>query len=111
VDLLHQRDIEMPSPFDVSVWDRRDSPEVMETVMVRLTLNRGRMKRIQLLPVTIDDEGPLFGVPRLAGTRRAAEIITRIRKLSAPYGTRIVDRGWYAEVELPGITGPQAARP
>lgn len=111
VDLLHQRDIEMPSPYDVPVWDRRDSREVMETVMVRLTLNGGRLKRIQLLPVTIDDEGPLFGVPRLAGTRRAAEIIARVRELSAPYGTRILDRGWYAEVEVPGITGPPAARP
>lgn len=111
VDLLHQRDIEMPSPFDVPVWDRRDSQEVMETVMVRLSLNQGRMKRIQLLPVTIDDEGPLFGVPRLASTRRSAEIIARVRALSAPYGTRIVDRGWYAEVEIPGVTDPPSARP
>jgi len=99
-DLIHQRDGEMPRPANVSVWDRRDSREVMESVMVRMTLNQGKLKRIQLLPVTIDDEGPLFGVPRLAGTRRAAEIIALMQKLSAPYGTKIVSKGWYAEVAL-----------
>jgi poly-gamma-glutamate synthesis protein (capsule biosynthesis protein) len=100
VDLIHQRDIEMARPVNVSVWDRRDSREVMESVMVRMTLNQGKLKRIQLLPVTIDDEGPLYGVPRLAGTRRAAEIIALMQKLSAPYGTKIVSKGWYAEVAL-----------
>lgn len=100
VDLIHQRDIEMARPVNVSVWDRRDSREVMESVMVRMTLNQGKLKRIQLLPVTIDDEGPLYGVPRLAGTRRAAEIIALMQKLSAPYGTKVVSKGWYAEVAL-----------
>ncbi|HJW43474.1 MAG TPA: CapA family protein [Geothrix sp.] len=100
VDLIHQRDIEMARPTNVSVWDRRDSREVMESVMVRMTTNQGKLKRIQLLPVTIDDEGPLYGVPRLAGTRRAAEIIALMQKLSAPYGTKIVSKGWYAEVVL-----------
>jgi len=99
-DLLHQRDIEMPRPANVSVWDRRESREVLETVLVRMTMNQGKLKRIQLLPVTIDDEGPLYGVPKLAGTKRGSEIIARIQKLSEPYGTKIVSKGWYAEVEL-----------
>ncbi len=100
VDLIHQRDIEMPRPANVSVWDRRESREVLETVLVRMTLNQGKLKRIQLLPVTIDDEGPLYGVPRLAGTRRGGEIIALLQKLSEPYGTKIVSKGWYAEVVL-----------
>jgi poly-gamma-glutamate synthesis protein (capsule biosynthesis protein) len=98
VDLIHQRDIEMPVAADVALWDRRDSRETMESVLVRMTLNQGKLKRIQLLPVTIDDEGPLYGVPRLAGTRRAGEIIALMQKLSAPYGTKIDSKGWYAEV-------------
>lgn len=101
VDLIHQRDTELPRPSNVSVWDRRDSREIMETVLVRMTLNQGKLKRIQLLPVTIDDEGPLYGVPRLASTKRAGEIIALLQKLSAPYGTKIVSKGWYAEVVLP----------
>ena len=99
-DLLNQRDIEMPKRPNESVWDRRDSREVMETVMVRIVLNQGQLKRIQLLPITIDDEGPLFGVPRLASTRRSGEIIALLQKLSAPYGTKIVSKGWYAEVQF-----------
>jgi poly-gamma-glutamate synthesis protein (capsule biosynthesis protein) len=98
VDLIHQRDIEMPRPTNVSVWDRRESREVMESVMVRMTLNQGKLKRIQLLPVTIDDEGPLYGVPRLASTKRGGEILALMQELSAPYGTKIISKGWYAEV-------------
>jgi poly-gamma-glutamate synthesis protein (capsule biosynthesis protein) len=101
VDLIHQRDIEMARPANVSVWDLRDSREVMETVLVRMILNQGKLKRIQLLPVTIDDEGPLYGVPKLAGTKRGSEILALLQKLSAPYGTKIVSKGWYGEVELP----------
>jgi len=99
-DLLHQRDIEMPRPANVSVWDRRESQEVLQTVMVRMVTNQGKLKRIQLLPITIDDEGPLYGVPRLASTQRGAEILALMQKLSAPYGTKIVIKGWYGEVVL-----------
>jgi poly-gamma-glutamate synthesis protein (capsule biosynthesis protein) len=100
-DVIHQRDIEMPRPTNVSVWDRRESQEVLESVMVRMTMNQGQLKRIQLLPITIDDEGPLYGVPRLASTKRGAEILALLQKLSAPYGTKILIKGWYGEVQLP----------
>ncbi len=100
-DVIHQRDIEMPRPANVSVFDRRESREVLESVMVRMTMNQGKLKRIQLLPVTIDDEGPLYGAPRLASTKRGGEIIALMQKLSAPYGTKILSKGWYAEVQLP----------
>jgi poly-gamma-glutamate synthesis protein (capsule biosynthesis protein) len=101
VDLINQRDGEIERPTNVSVWDRRDPRQVMEAVMARLTLNGGALKRIELIPITIDDEGPLYGMPRLASTKRAGEIIALMQRLSEPYGTTIVSRGWYAEVELP----------
>jgi len=100
VDLVHQRDSEIERPPNVSVRDRRDSREVMESVLVRMTWNQEKLRRIELVPVTIDDEGPLYGVPRLASTKRGNEILERLRRLSAPYGTKIVSKGWYAEVEL-----------
>ncbi len=101
VDLVHQRDGEIARPPNVSVWDRRDPREVFEGVMLRLTVNAGALRRVELIPVTIDDEGPLYGVPRLASDARGQEILARVERLSEPYGTRLVDRGWYAEVELP----------
>ncbi len=98
VDLIHQRDGEIERPANVSVFDRRDPPQVMEGILARFTLNEGRLKRLELIPITIDDEGPLYGAPRLARDARAREIIANLQRLSAPYGTRLVDKGWYAEV-------------
>jgi len=100
IDLIHQRDGEIERPANVSVWDRRDAPQTFECVMLRMTINGEKLKRIELIPVTIDDEGPLYGVPRLAGEKRGSEIITALRKLSLPANTRIVTKGWYAEVEF-----------
>ncbi len=100
VDLIHQRDGEIERPANVSVWDRRDLRIIFETVLVRLTVNDNRLKRIELIPVVIDDEGPLYGVPRLAGDQRGREIIDSLRRLSEPVGTEIIDKGWYAEVKL-----------
>jgi len=99
-DLIHQRDLEMPRPTNVSVWDRRDSPEVMEGVIVRMTVRQDKLRRIQLIPITIDDEGPLYGVPKLVSDARAKVTLERLQRLSAPYGTQIVDKGWYGEIEL-----------
>jgi hypothetical protein len=100
VDLIHQRDGEVERPANVSVWDRRDPDFIFEGVMLRLTVNKEKLRRIELIPFTIDDEGPLYGVPRLASDRRGREIIERLQKLSKPYGTTIVSKGWYAEVQL-----------
>jgi poly-gamma-glutamate capsule biosynthesis protein CapA/YwtB (metallophosphatase superfamily) len=100
VDLVHQRDSEIDRPPNVPFADRRDPRQVMESVLVRMTLNADRLRRIELIPVTIDDEGPLYGVPRLAGTKRGGEILELLAKLSQPYGTKIVVKGWYGEVVL-----------
>jgi poly-gamma-glutamate capsule biosynthesis protein CapA/YwtB (metallophosphatase superfamily) len=109
IDLIHQRDQEIARPTNLSVWDRRDPERIFEGVLVRMTINQARLRRIELIPFTIDDEGPLYGVPRLARSERAREIIETLQRLSAPYGTTIVDKGWYAEVKLPDPSAP--ARP
>nr|WP_320133642.1 CapA family protein [uncultured Holophaga sp.] len=101
VDLTHQRDPEMPRQANVSVWDRRDSPEVMEAVVARLVLNQGKLRRLQLIPVAIADEGPDFGVPSLVSDARARVILDRMKRLSEPLGTRFEDHGWYLETRLP----------
>jgi poly-gamma-glutamate synthesis protein (capsule biosynthesis protein) len=101
IDLIHQRDGEIARPTNVSVWDRRDPPEIFQGIMVRMTINAEKLTRVELIPFTIDDEGPLYGVPRLPSAARGREIIELLQRLSEPYGTRIVDKGWYAEVDLP----------
>jgi len=39
-------------------------------------------------------------VPRLASDQRGKEIIDTLRRLSLPAVTKIVSKGWYAEVEF-----------
>jgi len=109
-DLPHQRDSEIARPLNVSVWDRRDPREVMESVVARMTYRDGKIRKLELIPVTIDDEGPLYGVPRLASTKRAKEIVDLLQRLSTPYGTKVLWKGWYGEVELPDAQAPAAAR-
>ena len=77
-----------------------DQWQTMEGVLVRMTINKEKLRKIQLIPVVIDDEGPLYGVPRFVGDKRAQETFERLQKLSAPFKTQIVSRGWYAEVEF-----------
>ena len=101
IDLIHQRDTELARPTNVSVWDRRDPEVIFEGIVLRMTINQEKLRKIQLIPISIDDEGPLYGVPRLASTKRCGEIIERLQKLSQPYKTTIVNQGWYAEVSLP----------
>jgi poly-gamma-glutamate synthesis protein (capsule biosynthesis protein) len=98
IDLIHQRDTELARGTNESVWDRRDPSKIFEGVLARMTINAEKLKKIQLIPFTIDDEGPLYGVPRLARAERAKEIIETLQKLSEPYKTTIVSKGWYAEV-------------
>ncbi|HPS79022.1 MAG TPA: CapA family protein, partial [Thermoanaerobaculaceae bacterium] len=101
VDLIHQRDTEIARGTNESVWDRRDPERIFEGVMLRMVLNQEKLTGVELIPFTIDDEGPLYGVPRLARSTRGREIIELMQRLSAPFGTTIVDKGWYAEVKLP----------
>ena len=111
-DLPHQRDSEMERLPNVSVWDRRDPRQVMESVVARMTYNSGRLRKLELIPVTIDDEGLLYGVPRLASTKRAKEIVELLQRLSSPFGTKIAWKGWYGEVELPAAgTAPAGKQP
>jgi poly-gamma-glutamate synthesis protein (capsule biosynthesis protein) len=102
IDLIHQRDQELERPSNVSVWDRRDTPETMEGILVRMTVNQEKLRKIQLIPVVIDDEGPLYGVPRLVTDAKAREKFELLQRLSEPYGTKIAIKGWYAEVDLGG---------
>ncbi len=108
IDLVHQRSSEVERPTNVSVFDRRDPRQEMEGILVRMTINQEKLKKIQLIPVTLDDEGPQYGTPRLANSSRAKEIIALMQKLSSPYNTKISDKVWYGEVELGESTSQQA---
>ncbi len=100
IDLIHQRDTEIDRRANESVWDRRDTPQTFEGVIVRMTLNKEKLRKVQLIPVVIDDEGPLYGVPRLVSDKKAQEILANIQRLSDPYKTKFTMKTWYAELQM-----------
>ena len=89
-------------PTNVSVWDRRD-PRARSSrgSCVRMTVNaetaRAGSSSSRSPSTTRGRSTACRAWPRRA---RGAEIIELMQRLSQPYGTTIVDKGWYAEVVL-----------
>jgi len=77
-----------------------DVREESETVVVRFTIREKKIHKIELIPVTIDAEGPHMGDPRLANDKRGKEIIELLQNLSQRYKTKIIYREWYGLVEM-----------
>lgn len=77
-----------------------DVREESETVVIRFTVRDKKINKIELVPVTLEIEGPRMGSPRLANDKRGKEIIDLIQKLSDPYKTKIIYKDWYGEVML-----------
>ena len=77
-----------------------DVREESETVVIRFTVRDKKINKIELVPVTLEIEGPRMGSPRLANDKRGKEIIDLIQKLSDPYKTKIIYKDWYGEVVL-----------
>jgi poly-gamma-glutamate capsule biosynthesis protein CapA/YwtB (metallophosphatase superfamily) len=83
------------------VWTRdqqQDIREEFETIVPRLTVRDKKIHRIELIPCTLEMNGPRTGCPKLADDERGREIIKLVRKLSEPYKTKIDYTGWYGVV-------------
>ncbi len=73
-----------------------------ESVLPLCTVEAGRVRRIELRPLTLGFGSPLprRGAPRVASGKLAAEILTSFSDLSAPFGTRLQISGDRATVAL-----------
>jgi poly-gamma-glutamate capsule biosynthesis protein CapA/YwtB (metallophosphatase superfamily) len=68
----------------------RFSDAWFQTFVPVTTYRHGRMSEIRIYPLTIESShAPTDGRPRPADPAAAREILRRLQKLSAPYGTRI----------------------
>ena len=69
-------------PFLSDAW--------FQTVVPVTTYRRGEVSEIRLYPLVIESShGPTDGRPRPADPAQALQILTRLKALSAPYGTRM----------------------
>jgi poly-gamma-glutamate capsule biosynthesis protein CapA/YwtB (metallophosphatase superfamily) len=77
-------------------------PRFWQSVLPRLTYERGRLAGVELFPISLGFGQSIDrrGTPRLARGPEAAEILTRLAKLSEPYGTRIQVDGEVGRVQL-----------
>lgn len=68
----------------------RFSDAWFQTVVPVTVYRNGRMSEIRLYPMVIESShAPTDGRPRPADPAQAAQILERIQRMSAPYGTRI----------------------
>jgi hypothetical protein len=81
--------------FDEAVW--------WESVIARATFDHGTLTSLQLVPIDLGAGLPRGqrGSPRLAAADRAESISTRVARLSAPFGTRVVAANGVVSIELP----------
>jgi poly-gamma-glutamate capsule biosynthesis protein CapA/YwtB (metallophosphatase superfamily) len=80
--------------FDEAVW--------WESVIARATFDHGGLTSLQLIPLDLGAGLPKGqrGVPRLASAERAARIVDRLSRLSAPFATRVVVADGVVRVDL-----------
>jgi poly-gamma-glutamate synthesis protein (capsule biosynthesis protein) len=80
-----------------------DDEEYWRSVVPVLTFDGDRLRRIDLHPITLGFSAPLpqRGRPALAGPEQADAVLEDLRRLSAPFGTKIATDGGDAAVDLP----------
>jgi poly-gamma-glutamate capsule biosynthesis protein CapA/YwtB (metallophosphatase superfamily) len=85
------------------IWQRGEQTDIreeFETVVARLTIREKKICNIELIPVTLDMEGPHYACPRLANDKRGKEIIELLQKFSQRFKTKINYKYWYGAVEM-----------
>jgi poly-gamma-glutamate capsule biosynthesis protein CapA/YwtB (metallophosphatase superfamily) len=77
----------------LSVWNAAafDDPRVFQTVVAVCRWDKGRVAEVRLYPVDLGygERLTASGTPRLASAELAREILTRLQRISKPFGTRI----------------------
>ncbi len=100
--IVFSRDQESLSGYedtDHSLWGQ-DPREESETYLARFTIRDKKVRRIELIPVTLHVTGPRMGSPRLVDNKRGKEIIDLLQDLSQKYETKIEFRDWYGVIEI-----------
>jgi poly-gamma-glutamate capsule biosynthesis protein CapA/YwtB (metallophosphatase superfamily) len=69
-----------------------------QAVVLRMALSpKGKVKRIELLPIQLNDQGN----PHLAFGQEGEPMLSQIQSLSQSLGTNVARKSWYAVVDVP----------
>jgi poly-gamma-glutamate capsule biosynthesis protein CapA/YwtB (metallophosphatase superfamily) len=85
-------------PDLLAVWNAQgfDDPRVFQTIVATCRWEKGRVAEVRLYPVDLGygERLTASGTPRLASPELGREILSRLQRISKPYGTRIeIERG------------------
>jgi poly-gamma-glutamate synthesis protein (capsule biosynthesis protein) len=67
-----------------------------QSVVVRAIVGKGRIARLEFLPISIGSDGQ----PRFATSEIGRAIVHRLSALSLEFGTELAEREWYTTLEL-----------
>ena len=76
--------------------EENSPPIKYESIVAVSRFDKGQLAEVRLYPVQLTDDGVRMahrGVPRLASPATAQRILTRLQKLSQPFGTTIAIEG------------------
>ena len=77
----------------LAVWNAAgyDDPRVFQTIVAVCRWEKGKVSEVRLYPVDLGygQRLTVSGTPRLASLELGQEILTRLQRISKPYGTRI----------------------
>jgi poly-gamma-glutamate synthesis protein (capsule biosynthesis protein) len=92
-------------PDLLAVWNAAgfDDPRVFQTVVAVCRWKSGRVAEVRLYPIDLGYGERLTssGTPRLAPAALGQEILTRLQRISQPYGTRIEIEAGVGVIRLP----------
>jgi poly-gamma-glutamate capsule biosynthesis protein CapA/YwtB (metallophosphatase superfamily) len=92
-------------PDLLAVWNAAgfDDPRVFQTIIAVCRWKSGRVAEVRLYPVDLGYGERLTssGTPRLASPELGREILSRLQRISRPYGTRIDIEAGVGVIRLP----------
>ena len=72
--------------------------EAFQSIVVRAIVQDKRVQRVEVIPLYLYREGEYQGIPRIAGTQKAREILDKVARLSRQTRTDMEIQGWFGVV-------------
>jgi poly-gamma-glutamate synthesis protein (capsule biosynthesis protein) len=94
-EFFRQMDVTGLSGMGLSRGGANSPPVKYESIVAVSRFERGQLSDVRLHPVELNYDGRMAhrGIPRVASPETAQRILSRLQKLSTPFGTNIVIEG------------------
>lgn len=80
-------------------WKLKSEEGFYQSIVPRITISKNDVTKVEVLPIQLIRHGDYRGIPKLADVEVGKAIIDHLTELSSNYGTRIVWKNWFGEIE------------